>query len=80
MYLEYSTPLAILVGAEGRAEIKSGGCPGARDAAPEARVLSLYTLTRENKRHKHAVPPRTRRAERPLAECSFVAAACWPAT
>ena len=45
--------------------------------APE-RVLTLYT--REHKRHKHAVPPRTRWAERPLAERSVVAAARRPAT
>eukprot|EP00964_Phaeocystis_antarctica_P014607 scaffold8070_cov43-Phaeocystis_antarctica.AAC.1 len=69
MYLEHSISLAILVGAEGRAEIKSGGCPGARDAAPQS-AISLYTDAREHKRHTHAVPPRNRRAERPLAECS----------
>ena len=56
--------------------------PGCRDAAPES-AFSLFThctLTREHKRHKHTVPPRTRWAERPLAECSVVAAARRPAT
>ena len=58
---------------------------GARESSQEAaqrcaRARSHCTLTREHKRHKHAVPPRTRWAERPLAEHSVVAAARRPAT